>query len=157
MTTQADLADKLTRDEISQFCNLIGMAPRILAQSREAVTDKYDLGPRGAWILGLAQRGVNSPSKLTEILRIQRSLITLELSRLADAGLVTTQRNPDDGRRLVVTLTAKGRQVCEELERAIGEFVLGRFAGLEREDLLALMRALRCFVGSPGFVEPRQA
>lgn len=155
MSTKADIANKLDRDEISQFCNLVGMAPRVLAASRGAVTEKYDLGPRGAWILGLTQRGINSPSKLTEVLCIQRSLVTLELSRLSDAGLVTTSRNPEDGRRLVVKLTAKGRRVCQELEDAVEEFVLGRFAGLEREELLALLRALRSFVGSPGFVDPR--
>ena len=153
MTIGTDLATKLSRDEISQFCNLVGMAPRILTQSREAVTEKYDLGPRGAWILGLAKRGVNSPSKLTDVLCIQRSLVTHELARLAEAGLILTERNPEDGRRLVVQLTAKGRRVCKELESAVEEFVLGRFAGLGREELLTLLHALREFVGAPAFFD----
>ena len=153
MTNAIDIADKLTREEISQFCNLIGTAPRLLAQAREGVTEKYDLGPRGAWILGLAYRGVDSPSRYTEMLQVQRSLVTLELARLVDAGLVTTERHKEDGRRLIVKLTPKGCRACKELEDSIEAFVLGRFAGFDREELLVLLCALRSFVGTPGFAD----
>lgn len=146
---------QLDGGEISQFCNLIGKAPRILSQAHAEVTERYDLGPRGAWILGLANRGINSPSKLTEILRIQRSLITLELAKLTEAGLILTERNRSDGRRLVVKLTAKGRRVCTELEQAIDSFVLNRVPGYSREELLLVLSVLRDFVGSPGFAPHR--
>src|SRR5688500_12689839 len=70
----------LTPHEIAVFCNLLGVAPRQMMKAREAITARYDLGPRGAWIIGLLEVGVNSPSALTEVLCIGRSLVTAEIN-----------------------------------------------------------------------------
>ena len=82
----------LSDGEIAFLCSVIGVAPRQLAEAREAVTEEFDLGPRGAWILGMIEVGIDSPSGLADALRIGRSLATTELNRLSDAGLIEARR-----------------------------------------------------------------
>lgn len=136
---------QLTASEISAFCNAIGLAPRQLAQSREDVTARYDLGPRGVWIIGLIEGGVTSPSGLTGALHIGRSLVTAEITRLTEAGLITAVQDAVDGRRVNLALSAAGHRVANELRRAIGTFVTQRLAGYTRDDVLAATRLLQHF------------
>jgi len=137
----------LTAHEIAVFCNVLGVAPRQLANGREAITERYDLGPRGAWIIGLLEIGVNSPSALTEALCIGRSLVTAEINRLLQAGLVAGNQNAQDGRRTILELTEEGKSVSKELRRTINDLVTSRLAGHSREDVLACIALLQDFVG----------
>ena len=132
--------------EIAVFCNVLGVAPRRLTRAREAITERYDLGPRGAWIIGLLEIGVNSPTGLTEALQIGRSLVTAEIGRLAIAGLVSATPSDRDGRRTILKLTAEGRKVSRELRETINTFVLERLAGYSREQVIAAIALLRDFV-----------
>jgi DNA-binding MarR family transcriptional regulator len=138
---------ELTAEEISLFCNVLGVAPRQMMKAREEITLRYDLGPRGAWIIGLLQSGMTSPSALTEALCIGRSLVTAEISRLQQAGLVRGNQNVRDGRRIVLELTEEGWRVSQELRLALNEFVTGRLAGHSREEVLSCLALLRDFVG----------
>lgn len=137
----------LSAHEIAVFCNLLGVAPRQLAIGREAITGRYDLGPRGAWIIGLLEVGVNSPSALTEALGIGRSLVTSEINRLLQADLMTGNQNAADGRRTVLALTAEGRRVSAELRATINELVTSRLAGYSREQVRDCTALLQAFVG----------
>lgn len=137
----------LTAHEIAVFCNLLGVAPRQLAMGREAITERYDLGPRGAWIVGLLEVGVNSPSGLTEVLCIGRSLVTAEINRLLQAGLISGNQSVSDGRRTVLALTDEGKQVSRELRQTVNDFVTSRLAGYSREAILACTALLQDFVG----------
>jgi DNA-binding MarR family transcriptional regulator len=129
------------------FCNLIGVAPRQMLKAREAITARYDLGPRGAWIVGLLEVGVNSPSALTEVLCIGRSLATAEINRLLQAGLVTGNQSAHDGRRVELELTEEGKRVSAELRETVNAFVNSRLAGHSRKQVLATIALLQDFVG----------
>lgn len=137
----------LSDHEITLFCNLLGVAPRQLQQARDEITERYDLGPRGGWIIGLLEIGVNSPSALTEALGIGRSLVTAEINRLLQAGLVTSSQNAEDGRRYVLALTAEGKRTSAILRAAITALVTNRLAGYSTAQIRASMALLRDFVG----------
>jgi DNA-binding MarR family transcriptional regulator len=144
----------LSDDEVAHLCSVMGVAPRQLAKAREAITEQFDLGPRGAWILGMIGVGVDSPSQLADALRIGRSLATTELNRLSDAGLIEAQRGQGDGRRSQLRLTASGREANEWLGRALTRFVNDRLAAYTREELLLCARILRDFAGDlPQFAD----
>lgn len=143
----APASPDLSAYEIALFCNVLGVAPLQLAKAREAITARYDLGPRGAWIVGLLEVGVNSPSGLTEVLCIGRSLVTAEINRLLQAGLVTGNQNARDGRRTVLALTEEGRRVSRELRQTVNDFVTSRLAGYSREEIVACTALLQDFVG----------
>ncbi|MCB2051718.1 MAG: winged helix-turn-helix transcriptional regulator [Novosphingobium sp.] len=146
-TVQAERPE-LSSEEISAFCNAIGLAPRGLVNARDRVTARYALGPRGAWILGLIERGVNSPSALTDILCIGRSLTTAEINRLTDAGLVEGRQSDKDRRRVDLVLTEEGWKACAELRVAVEDFVTSRLTGWSREEVLSCIALLQDFVGA---------
>lgn len=137
----------LSAYEIALFCNVLGVAPLQLAKAREAITARFDLGPRGAWIVGLLEVGVNSPSGLTEVLCIGRSLVTAEINRLLQAGLISGNQDASDGRRTVLALTDEGKQVSRELRQTVNDFVTSRLAGYSREQILAATTLLQDFAG----------
>jgi DNA-binding MarR family transcriptional regulator len=143
----APRAAALSHDEISAFCNAVGLAPRCLAQAREEVTAMYALGPRGAWILGLIERGVTSPTALARVLGIGRSLLTAETARLVDAGLVLASQSAQDGRRVDFSLTRQGSEANDRLRKAIAGFVNERLAGYSRDQVLACIALLQDFTG----------
>lgn len=140
--------------EIAHFLSVMGVAPRQLAETRETITSEFGLGPRGAWMLGMIEVGIDSPSRLADALRIGRSLATTELNRLSDAGLIETQRGEGDGRRSLLGLTGRGREASNRLRRALAAFVEDRLGHYSREELLLCARILRDFSGSaPQFSE----
>lgn len=69
-------------------------------------------------------------------LRLDSGTLTPLLKRLEGAGLVTRRRDPDDERRVVVTLTAAGDSLQDDLAHVPGALV--EQLGLTFEDGLAL-------------------
>ena len=148
------MTDPLSDKEVAHLCSVMGVAPRQLARAREAITEQFNLGPRGAWILGMIGVGIDSPSRLADALRIGRSLATAELNRLSDAGLIEAQRGRGDGRRSQLILTAAGHEANERLGRALTTFVNTRLAAYTRDELLLCARILRDFAGDlPQFAD----
>ena len=144
----------LSDHEVAHLCSVMGVAPRQLAKAREAITEQFDLGPRGAWILGMIGVGIDSPSGLADALRIGRSLATTELNRLSDAGLIEALRGQGDGRRSQLVLTDAGQEANERLGHALTTFVNTRLAGYTRDELLLCARILRDFAGDmPQFAD----
>ena len=133
--------------EIAHFLSVMGVAPRQLAETRETITSEFGLGPRGAWMLGMIEVGIDSPSRLADALRIGRSLATTELNRLSDAGLIEAKRGQGDGRRSQLRLTASGLEANERLGHALTTFVNTQLAGYTRDELLLCARILRDFAG----------
>jgi DNA-binding MarR family transcriptional regulator len=154
MSETATVPSVLTDEEIAHLCSVIGVAPRQLMIARETVTSEFDLGPRGAWMLGMIEVGIDSPSKLADALRIGRSLATTEINRLCDAGLIEATRGAGDGRRSQLTLTARGRKVNDRLRRALAEFIGQRLGHYSRGELMLCARILRDLSGdAPQFTD----
>lgn len=144
----------LSDEEIAHLCSVIGVAPRQMAVAREAVTEEFDLGPRGAWILGMIEVGIDSPSGLADALRIGRSLATTELNRLSDAGLIEAERGEGDGRRLKLRLTPRGCAANDRLRHALAAFIGQRLGHYSRDELMLCARILRDLAGgAPQFTE----
>lgn len=148
MSKSRTRAATLSDDEVAYFCSAIGIAPLVLKSAREAVTRQYDLGPRGPWILGLIKVGVNSPSRLSAGLMIGRSLLTSELNRLVKAGLVVSQKDDDDGRRLTLSLTPEGEVIIIQLRQDLTRFVNERLAHYDHAEIMLCARILREFGGT---------
>jgi DNA-binding MarR family transcriptional regulator len=138
---------------------LIGRMKRLhdhLMAGHAKVFDRYGLTSASFDVLATLLRAgpphTLTPSELIAQTMVASGTMTNRLDRLEQQGLVTRDRNPDDGRGFVVALTEAGLAL---IHQAVTEHVAnqhGLMAGLSGEDadqLDALLREwLAVFEGS---------
>ncbi|MBC2667819.1 MarR family winged helix-turn-helix transcriptional regulator [Novosphingobium piscinae] len=119
---------------LSRIVTGLVFAQRPINAAGSAVTERYSLGPRGAFILSLIDKGIEYPKDLALVLRIGRSLVTAELVRLTDAGLIAAQTG-DDRRRSLLRLTPLGSKVTAEFRTRVTDLVQTRLAAFSRDQV----------------------
>jgi MarR family transcriptional regulator, organic hydroperoxide resistance regulator len=87
-----------------------------LARSHRALATQLlreiDLFPgQELMLMQLWQQDRQSQNRLSQTLRLDHSTIAKSVKRLEDAGLVTRNRSPEDGRVTLVSLTEDGRKL----------------------------------------------
>lgn len=97
--------------------------------------------------------GPVTQSELSQRLLVDKSNVTGLLDRLASAGLV--RRNPvaGDRRSYHVTLTDRGHDVVDELDRRYAEtaeLLMGTFTATERSEMIRLTHKLRTALADSG-------
>lgn len=151
-TERAD-GQELTWDEIGFICEGLVLAPRPQRDATRSITEEYSLGPRGAWIAVLISIGeVVYPLDLTKFFHIGRSLITAELTRLSDAGLIVYRKSANDGRRVQLVLTPLGHSVQRRVKAELTKLVTRGLASYTHEQALLFGRMLHDF----GKVSPNE-
>jgi MarR family transcriptional regulator, organic hydroperoxide resistance regulator len=80
-------------------------------------------------------------SAIAERLALEPSTVTPLVKRLESAGFVSRQRNKNDERQVLVTLTAKG-EAMQEQSRCLGETLIAS-SGMTVADLGALNEAVK--------------
>ncbi|MFS8035630.1 MarR family winged helix-turn-helix transcriptional regulator [Xanthobacter sp. AM11] len=99
-----------------------------------------------AALVKLAEKGPCSQNLLGRLTAMDAATIKGVVDRLAKRALVETRPDPQDGRRLVVALTAEGAALTERaapIALAITEETLAPLDPQEREQLLALLTRLK--------------
>jgi DNA-binding MarR family transcriptional regulator len=135
----------LTWGEIGLLCQGMSLASRPMDLAVKQINDEYSLAPRGAWITVLIATGLIHPLELAEQFRVGRSLITAELTRLADAGLIQFEQHARDGRRTELKLTPLGNTVQRRVREELSKLMLRRLAAYTREEILLCSRMLHDF------------
>ena len=133
----------LSWDELSPMLEGLAFAQRPLRSATRQVTRQYDLGPRGAFILSLISGGKIYPLDLSDMLKAGRSLITAELTRLTEAGLVTASPGRHDRRRSELALTKLGQAACQQVRDEMARIVRRNLAGYSAEEFRLCSRMLR--------------
>jgi len=141
-------APQLSEQEVALFCTAVGVAPKGMADAAADLIERYDLGRRGAWIMGMISSGLNSPSRLSDAFCIGRSLVTAELNRLVEAGLVETRKDAKDGRRLRLHLTEIGEVENERVQASVNALVNGKLSGYSREQVMLCAEVLFTLAGN---------
>lgn len=107
----------------------------------------HGLKPRQFEILGLLHdHGALPQGELMRTMDVDPSILVTLLNPLEAEGLVTRERDPDDRRRHVVSVTSAGERRLDQASRAQKETEDELFASLttdEREQLRTLLLALR--------------
>lgn len=134
-------------NDIGLLCEGLAFAQRPLRQGTGQVTKQYNLGPRGAHILNLLANGVLHPLELATALCCGRSLITAELARLTDAGLVTSRPGQVDRRRTELSLTPLGERTSQQIREDTSRILLANLAGYTPEEVRKLAFMLRVVRG----------
>lgn len=142
-------ADAIGWEETSFLAEGLAFGPRALRAATAKVTERYSLGPRGAWILNVISHGVAYPLELSQVFCVGRSLITAELSRLTEAGLVDARPGKDDRRKTELTLTPLGREASTEIREEFLRIVRRRLAGFDAQEVRLVAEALRALSREP--------
>ncbi len=106
-----------------------------------------DLTLSEASVLARLERdGADSPGSLADLERVRPQAMAATLAALEERGLVRRQRDPGDGRRVVMTVTASGRKMVADRRSASVRLlatVLDReFSGAELHRLRAVLPLL---------------
>jgi MarR family transcriptional regulator for hemolysin len=131
-------------DVLATFVDEIGWA---LARRRAAHTRR--LGRRGITgsqtmlLFHLRMRGDMPMGRLADLLGIGLPNLTGIVDRMEERGLVERRRVPDDRRLVLVSLTAEGRRIPEEIEGVQRELLAATFEALDEDRLRACLAALR--------------
>ena len=94
----------------------------------------------------LAETGACSQNQLGRLPAMDVATIKGVIDRLTARGLTETSQDPEDGRRLLVSLTRAGQQLAEKVAPhalAITRETLAPLDAREREMLMALLNKLR--------------
>jgi MarR family transcriptional regulator, lower aerobic nicotinate degradation pathway regulator len=94
----------------------------------------------------LAESGPCSQNQLGRLTAMDVATIKGVIDRLTARGLTETSQDPEDGRRLLVSLTRAGQQLAEKLAPnalAITRETLAPLDAKEREMLMVLLSKLR--------------
>ena len=136
-------AESLGWNELGLVAEGVAYAQRPLRAATRQVTQQYDLGPRGAWILSLISGGRCYPLDLSKALKAGRSLITAELVRLTRAGLVTATADSEDRRRSQLALTPLGQEACESVRAEMARIVRRNLSAYSSDEVRLFIRMLR--------------
>ena len=101
-------------------------------------------------IFELAQRDATPVAELRRELRLDAGYLSRITARLESDGLVTRRRDDGDGRRQVLGLTERGREVFATLDARSAEQVAGLLSGLDdaaQREVVAAMDTIRAALG----------
>jgi MarR family transcriptional regulator, lower aerobic nicotinate degradation pathway regulator len=128
----------------------IGFILRQVSQ-RHAVIFARDIGAdltptQWAALAKLVETGPCSQNQLGRLTAMDVATIKGVIDRLTARGLTETSADPEDGRRLRVSLTRAGQQLSEKVAAnalAISKETLAPLDAREREQFVALLEKLR--------------
>jgi len=86
-------------------------------------------------LLELREGGHRNPAALARAAGVDKSHVTRSLRLLQRAGFVDVGADPDDGRRLMVSLTPKGRSAADSAETAMLKWLAIVSSGVPAADL----------------------
>ncbi len=84
-----------------------------------------------------------TPGALAKECRVSTARIAKALNQLEEQGIVVRKDDPRDGRRTLVSLTDKGRELVEAKRREIDEDIKAFLKELGADDTRELVRLLR--------------
>lgn len=107
----------------------------------------YGITPVQHLILAvLAEENFLSPAEISERILMDGATLSGVLDRMAEAGLIRKEENPQDRRSLKISLTAKAKKMRKDLaaqRKAINEELSAKFSLKERLLLKRMLKDLK--------------
>lgn len=100
-------------------------------------------GPQRLVLRLIGHYGRAAPGDLAEVLRMHPSSLTGVFRRLENAALIRRARDPDDGRRAILTLTPRGRTLGEQRMGTVESSVRKTLQGVSNAKVMAAREVLR--------------
>lgn len=100
-----------------------------------------EMAPHQFSVLARLEDGPLTPRALADIEKVSAPSMTRTVGCLADDGLVERHDDPQDGRRILVELTAAGRDSLEAIRRQRGRWMAERVGELTSDEQATLVAA----------------
>lgn len=134
------LATRPTLDD--QLCFMLYSASMAVGRAYKPLLDGLGITyPQYLVLSTLWERDGLSVGGIADALALESSTVTPLIKRLVAAGLIDRQRNQQDDRQVLVSLTAAGRQMQERCA-CLGETLVAA-SGMSIERLLNVAREVR--------------
>jgi DNA-binding MarR family transcriptional regulator len=101
-----------------------------------------------------------APRRITELAELEglaQPTMTLLVQRLEQQGWVKRERDPDDGRVVLISVTEAGRTTLEEFRAQVGESLRVHMDAMTNEQLAALAAATQTLASLVDVVQDRAA
>lgn len=128
--------DELFRQAIH---DALGFSVRLL-EIRNRLGEVIGLGGPAYSILisidHLSETGEVGVNRVADHLHLSGAFVTVEANKLVQAGLITKKPDPDDGRRVRLSVTDKAHRLLEELsetQRPVNDAIFAAFDGEDFE------------------------
>ncbi len=114
-----------------------------LARRIRTERDVSDVGNSQMSVIGLlSSHGSLTLTELSDLERITPPSMTRTVSQLVDDGYVTRTRSADDGRKVLLELTSRGRQLAAETRRRRDAWFSDRLEQLTAQERAQLREAV---------------
>jgi len=123
----------------------------VASLSRSARSIEWRTGVTNAQLFLLRQLAEAEPlsvNALAERARTNQSTVSSVVSRIVDAGLVRRARVPDDGRRVALSLSPKGRRLLRRAPTPPTEALFDGLASLSDKEARALETGLTALLAA---------
>jgi len=94
-----------------------------------------------AVLVHLIRRGPTTPGRIAESEGVSAPSMNRTVNALEVLGAVRRVPDPDDGRKVVIEITDLGASIVEETKRVRNAWIERALAGLDADELAALLRA----------------
>jgi DNA-binding MarR family transcriptional regulator len=128
--------------QINHLARLMALALRDRIEPHGVVPGQF------AQLLALYEEDGLSQAELCERVRIEQPTMANTLQRMERDGLVRRVPDPDDGRRALVFLTERARELEEPLVSAARAVNRSAARGIPRDEVAAFMRTLAAIIGN---------
>jgi DNA-binding MarR family transcriptional regulator len=118
-------------DQANMFLRAMYKLNSSIFRELQPALERYGIDFRLQFILQHIQGGVVHPGAISKAVRLPNSIITRHLDQLVEIGLIERSLDPEDSRRIRLTLTSKGKRVAEETLDEICELVDARLNRLD--------------------------
>ncbi|MCM6778967.1 MarR family transcriptional regulator [Nocardia sp. CDC159] len=141
----AESVDEITDALLTASRLLVAMSARSIARVDDSITI-----PQFRALVLLSSRGPSNVASLATNLNVQPSTATRMVERLVVAGLVDRRPNPESQRELIIELTARGRQVVQQVTVQRRREIAAVVEQMRPSDRTGLVRALTAFAAAGG-------
>lgn len=102
-------------------------------------------GPDVFMLQIVSRKGPVTAKELTQLLRIDKGLVSRQLAKLRQLGLVEAQHDAADRRSVLLTVSDSGREMLSGMHRELSAAYEQRLADWSEEDLQTLIDLLHRF------------
>jgi MarR family transcriptional regulator, organic hydroperoxide resistance regulator len=141
---QARTAHERALSDVLKFMQLLwAVAHGLESTSKRMKAELGVTGPQRLVLRLIGEYGVTAPGQLALVLHVDPSSLTGVLRRLERSGLIRRARDPNDGRRAVLSVTSRGQAINRQRRGTVEARVHAAMRGVSAQQLTTTCRVLK--------------